>query len=353
MRELREPRPTFLLQRGAYDAPGDEVHPQTPASLSLLPEDAPHNRLGLARWLTDAAHPLTARVAVNRFWQSLFGRGLVVTAEDFGRQGQPPSHPELLDWLARSFIDSGWDVKALLRKIVLSATYQQSSDVTPEKLTQDAENLWLSRGPSHRLSAEMIRDTALLAGGLLVEQVGGPPVKPYQPPGLWEEKSGAKYERDVGDGSHRRSLYTYWKRTSPPPSMMTFDAASREVCIVRRQVTATPLQALGLLNDPQYVEAARGLAQRTMLLGSDDPRQWTVRVFRTLTSRAPTRQEQSVLLRMYAEQLADFALRPDDARQFLGIGDLPLCAELDPTQLAALSAVAGALMNYDETVMKR
>ena len=217
----------------------------------------PRNRLGLARWLTDPKHPLTARVAVNRWWQSFFGRGIVPTPEDFGSQGQLPSHPELLDWLARTFIDSGWDVKHLVRLIVTSATYRQGSDAPADLVARDPENVLLARGPRLRLSAEMLRDGALAASGLLVDTIGGPPVKPYQPAGLWEEKSGTAYQRDVGPGSHRRSLYTFWKRTSPPPAMLTFDATTREVCAVKRQTTATPLQALVLLNDPQYVEAAR------------------------------------------------------------------------------------------------
>ncbi|MEZ6079028.1 MAG: DUF1553 domain-containing protein [Pirellulaceae bacterium] len=214
--------------------------------------------------MVDPQHPLTARVAVNRFWQSLFGQGLVSTAEDFGLQGAAPSHPELLDWLSVEFVESGWDVKRLLKTIVMSATYRQSSNPTPALLERDPENRHLACGPAGRLPAEMIRDTALAASGLLVETAGGAPVKPYQPEGLWEEKAGLTYERDTQAGSHRRSLYTYWKRTSPPPSMMTLDASNREVCVVHRQVTMTPLQVLVLLNDPQYVEAARALAQRAM-----------------------------------------------------------------------------------------
>ncbi len=353
MRELPETRPTHLLKRGAYDSPAELVQAETPVSLKTLPASAPRNRLGLAHWLTDPDHPLTARVAVNRFWQMLFGRGLVATPEDFGRQGQPPTHPELLDWLALSLRESGWDVKGLLRTIVLSATYRQSSDVTPDGLVRDPENILLARGPSFRLPAEMIRDGALHSGDLLVERIGGPPVKPYQPPGLWEEKSGVKYERDMGEGSHRRSLYTYWKRTSPPPSMMTFDASTREVCIVRRQATATPLQVLVLLNDPQYVEAARALAQQTMLRAESTPAQWVGRVFRTLTSRTPTEEELTVLNRMYEEQFTEFMTHPSDARALLSIGDHPRDETLDMSQLAALTAVAGALMNHDETVIRR
>ena len=264
MKELPTQRPTYLLKRGSYDAPANRVERGTPASLPPFSARLPHNRLGLARWLTDPEHPLTARVAINRYWQAIFGRGLVSTPEDFGSQGQLPSHPELLDWLAREFIDGGWDMKRVFRLMVTSATYCQTSEVTPELLARDPGNDWLARGPRFRLPAEMLRDNALCAAGLLVETIGGPPVKPYQPEGLWEEKSGLAYDRDRGAGSHRRSLYTFWKRTSPPPAMLTFDATTREFCAVKRQTTSTPLQALVLLNDPQFVEAARGLAQRLL-----------------------------------------------------------------------------------------
>ena len=266
----------------------------------------PRNRLGLARWLTDPNHPLTARVAVNRWWQSFFGRGIVATPEDFGSQGQLPTHPELLDWLARTFIDSGWDVKHLVRLIVTSATYRQSSDTTPDLVAKDPENLLLARGPRLRLSAEMLRDGALAASGLLVDTIGGPPVKPYQPAGLWEEKSGTPYQRDVGPGSHRRSLYTFWKRTSPPPAMLTFDATTREVCAVKRQTTATPLQALVLLNDPQYVEAARGLARRALHEGGSTLADRVVFLFRTTTGRRPGPREIKTLESLYREQYDEF-----------------------------------------------
>ncbi len=287
MKELPSPRPTYLLKRGAYDAPGERVEPGTPASLPPFAGSWPRNRLGLAQWLTDPKHPLTARVAVNRWWQSLFGRGIVATPEDFGSQGQLPSHPELLDWLSRTFIDSGWDVKHLMRLIVTSATYRQSSDVPADLLAKDPDNVLLARGPRFRLSAEMIRDGALASAGLLVETIGGPPVKPYQPPGLWEEKSGLTYQRDQGAGSHRRSLYSFWKRTSPPPSMLTFDATTREVCAVKRQSTATPLQALVLLNDPQFIEAARALAQRAFREGGSNLANRITFIVRTLTGRLP------------------------------------------------------------------
>jgi len=353
MNEMPEPRPAFLLKRGAYDAPGERVHPGAPASILPWADEWPKNRLGLAQWLTDPRHPLTARVAVNRFWQLLFGRGIVTTPEDFGSQGQLPSHPELLDWLAKSFIDSGWDVKALVKRIVMSATYRQNSDCGADLHARDPDNALLARGPRYRLPAEMLRDNALFVGGLLVSRVGGPPVKPYQPPGLWEEKSGAKYDRDVGEGSHRRSLYTFWKRTSPPPAMVTLDAAKREVCVVKRATTSTPLQALVLLNDPQYVEAARASAERAMTEGGTQLEDRLVFIFRTLTSRRPTGQELAVLKQLFAEQRQDFASRPEAAQQFLAVGDQKRNETLDAAKLAALAVVTEAVLNFDESVMKR
>jgi hypothetical protein len=268
MGDLPTPRPTYVLKRGAYDARGERVEPGTPDAILPLDSALPRNRLGLARWLVDPRHPLTARVFVNRVWQQFFGRGLVWTAENFGGQGAQPSHPELLDWLAKRFMDSGWDLKALQKLIVMSATYRQDSAASSALLLRDPDNVLLARGPATRLTAEMLRDNALASSGLLVTRVGGPSVKPYQPEGLWEEKSsGWKYEVDKGDGLYRRSLYTYWKRTVPPPSMMLFDAAERNNCTARRQSTSTPLQPLVLLNDPQFVEAARKVAERALREG--------------------------------------------------------------------------------------
>jgi hypothetical protein len=352
MRELPRPRPTFVLKRGAYDAPGERVEPGTPAAIAPFDASWPRNRLGLARWLTDPQHPLTARVAVNRWWQSFFGRGIVPTPEDFGSQGQLPSHPELLDWLSRTFIDSGWDVKHLVRMIVTSATYRQSSDAPADLVAKDPENLLLAHGPRFRLPAEMIRDGALAAGGLLVDAMGGPAVKPYQPPGLWEEKSGASYHRDVGPGSHRRSLYTFWKRTSPPPAMLTFDATTREVCAVKRQTTATPLQALVLLNDPQFVEAARGLAQHAMTEGGTSLADRITFVFRTLTGRHPGPRELATLEALYREQYDEFRTGRSDPNKLLAVGDAPRNLSLDPAECAATTVLAQALLNYEETVTK-
>ena len=270
MEEQTRLRQAFVLARGNYDAPKDKpVGRQTPAALPAFPKEAPPNRLGLARWLTDPGQPLTARVAVNRYWQMFFGRGIVATTENFGLQGAVPTHPELLDWLARDFVESKWDVKALCKKIVLSATYRQRSAAPPKLCERDPDNLLLARGPSRRLSAEMLRDTALAAGGLLVRKIGGPPVKPYQPPGLWKGQNAflPEYVADKGEGLYRRSLYTFWRRTSPPPNMLAFDVPGREVCVVRRQSTNTPLQPLVLLNDPQFVEAARCLGERLLRAG--------------------------------------------------------------------------------------
>jgi hypothetical protein len=275
MEELSQPRQAHVLIRGQYDQPGEPVQPGTPAVLPPLPADAPANRLGLARWLVDPAHPLTARVAVNRTWQQYFGVGIVATTEDFGSQGEWPSHPELLDWLAVEFVESGWNVKALHRLIVTSATYRQSSSATPEQYRRDPQNRLLARGPRFRLDAEMIRDNALAVSGLLVEHVGGKSVRPYQPEGLWEAvgyttSNTARFTQDHGDALYRRSMYTFWKRTAPPPTMQIFDAPSREVCTVRRPRTNTPGAALALMNDVQFVEAARHLAARLYREQTDD-----------------------------------------------------------------------------------
>ncbi len=353
MRELPKPRPTYLLKRGAYDARQQQVEAGTPGCLPPWPDGAPHNRLGLAQWLTSPGHPLLARVTVNRLWQSLLGHGLVETAEDLGSQGSAPSHPELLDWLSRRFVDSSWNAKELIKLIVMSATYRQDSTCSAELLMADPENVYLARGPRRRLPAEMIRDNALFAGGLLVEKRGGPPVKPYEPEGLWKEKSGQDYVRDEGEGSHRRSLYTFWKRTSPPPAMMILDAVTREVCIARRQATATPLQALVLWNDPQFVEAARALAQQTMQQFPGDRDQQLSTLFRVLTSRRPDADELSVLQRFGDAQRQFFQRSPEDSLKLLAIGDHRRDEQLDPVELAALTAVAEALLSYDETITNR
>ncbi|RMF45088.1 MAG: DUF1553 domain-containing protein, partial [Planctomycetota bacterium] len=357
MREMETPRPTFILIRGEYDKIGDPVVRRMPEHIfgTYEPPAKPVlDRLDLAQWLCHPRHPLTARVAVNRIWQLLFGRGLVSTSEDFGMQGSPPSHPELLDWLAVEFVESGWNVKGLIKRIVMSHTYRQSSDGRPELRERDPDNVLLARGPAVRLPAELLRDAALHASGLLVEKLGGPPVKPFQPDGLWKEKSGETYRRDPGEGSHRRSLYTFWKRTSPPPSMMAFDAGSREVCTVRRQATMTPMQTLVLWNDPQFVEAAVALAERAARHHQDLDAQLQY-IFCWLTSRHPSTGERQVLQRMYQDQLGllEREHAGESAPAWLQIGDYRIAADSNPRHVAALAMVANGLMNYDESVMKR
>src|SRR5438876_6290458 len=354
-KELDKPRDTFVLMRGEYDKKGEKVEPGVPAILPPWPKDAPKNRLGLSKWLVDPAHPLTARVNVNRFWQQFFGVGMVKTTEDFGVQGERPSQPELLDWLATEFIGSGWNVKHLQRLIVTSATYRQSSRVTPALLAKDPENRLLARGPRFRLDAEAVRDTALFVSGLLVQQEGGQSVKPWQPSGLWEAVSynnSQKYVPDTGEGEYRRSLYIYWKRQSPPPNMLIFDAPTREYCVVRRPRTNTPLQALTLLNDPQFVEASRAFAQRIMTEAADDPKRRIIYAFRLATARTPDADEIKVLLDIYHQQLAEYRKDKDAAENLLGVGGFKAKADLDQGELAAWTTIASMLLNLDETVTK-
>lgn len=354
MEEMRTPRDTFLLQRGAYDKPGEKVARSVPASLHALPSGIPNDRLALAKWTADRNNPLTARVIVNRFWQMYFGTGIVKTVEDFGSQGEPPSHPALLDWLATEFIDSGWDIKALQKMIVMSATYRQSTRATQEQLQRDPENRLLARGPRVRLPAETVRDQALAISGLLVEKTGGPSVKPYQPKGLWSELTGgADYQRDQGENLYRRSLYTFWKRTSPPPSMMNFDAAGRETCIVRENRTNTPLQALNLMNDVTYLEASRKMAERMMREGGASPSDRIAYGFRLATARLPRPQESDVLLAGFRNQLDFYQTHSDAAVKLLSQGDSPRDEKLPVNELAAYSTVASLLLNLDETITKQ
>ena len=354
MEEMRQPRPAHRLKRGAYDAPEEIVPRDTPASLPRFPRNQPRNRLGLARWLTDRTNPLAARVVVNRIWRMHFGRGLVATQEDFGSQGKLPSHPELLDWLAGRFMDGGWDVKALHRLIVTSETFRQSSLGAGESARRDPDNELLARGPRSRLMAEQIRDSALAASGLLNRTIGGPSVKPYQPAGLWEQSgTGKTYKQDTGDALYRRSMYTFWRRTSPPPSMVTFDAVSREVCTARRDVTATPLQSLVLLNDPQFVEAARVLAAQLLTRFRNDEAARHREAFRALIGRAPDETESGILARLFAEQRDLFVRNSDEAAKLLGVGESKSSQTLPRADFAAMTTVVNAIMNFDEFVVVR
>ena len=357
MAELDTVRPTYVLDRGQYDAPTEEVQPGTPLSVLSYPEYLPVNRLGLSKWLFDPTNPLTARVAVNRIWQMIFTRGIVDTPEDFGNQGSLPSHPELLDWLAVEFVESGWDIAHMIKLIMTSATYRQSVAANSKSTQLDLENVYLSRGPQARLPAEMIRDQALFLGGLLNSTVGGPSVRPYQPEGLWLEvasgnQSLRKYIADHGQDLYRRSLYTFWKRSLPPPSMLIFDAPSREQCITRRKPTNTPMQALVLLNDPQFTEASRMMAT-SMLSGQEDsPADRIEFMFRSATSRIPTKKEISVLSDLFHDELSTYKEDPMAAEQYLSIGELPVVDEIEAQELAAYTTVASTILNLTETISK-
>ncbi len=354
MRDMPGQRPTYLLNRGAYDAPKERVQPDTPAGVMPFPPDAPRNRLGLAAWLTDRKNPLASRVEVNRIWKQHFGHGLVATVEDFGSQGARPTHPQLLDYLAAWFMDNDWNVKALHGLICTSQTYRQSSKAAPELMARDPRNELLARGPMHRLSAEQIRDESLAASGLLVGKIGGPSVKPYQPAGLWEESgTGKSYKTDTGDKLYRRSLYTFWRRTSPPPSMLTFDATSREVCIAKREITSTPLQSLVLMNDPQFIEAARILAQRLLLKHKGNGEACLPDALLGLIGREPTAAETNLLNSLLNGQLQVYTQDPDATKKVLSIGEKPVAEGVSEPDLAALTMVINTLMNYDEFVMKR
>ena len=394
MQELDKPRDTFVLKRGEYDKPGEKVTPGVPSFLPPLPRDQPANRLTLARWLVDRQHPLTARVTVNRYWQMVFGTGLVKTVEDFGSQGELPSHADLLDWLAADFMDGpagtgadnpssnataagggppgGWDVRRLIRTYVTSSTYRQASPVTKLLLGQDPENRLLARGTRYRLQAELIRDQALAASGLLDPRVGGASVSPYQPAGLWEELmsrgDGAKwsaqtYVQSKGPDLYRRTMYTFWKRTSPPPTLSTFDAPDRETCTVRRGRTNTPLQALVLMNDPTYVEAARKLAERALAEppaaaggegadGADVDAGRIAFAFRTVLARQPRAQEVAVLTAVLAKQRSKFAADPTAAAKLLAVGESPRNEKLDHVELAAWATVCSVILNLDEAVTR-
>ena len=355
--DLPQPRDAFVLIRGAYDKKGDKVERGVPSILPPLPEGVPNNRLGLAQWLVAPNHPLTSRVIVNRYWQQFFGTGIVKTAEDFGAQGVWPTHPELLDWLATEFIRTGWDVKRMHKLMVMSGTYRQSSKVSPALLAKDPDNQLLARGPRFRLDAEVIRDSVLAISGLLVEREGGKSVKPYQPEGIWEAvafvgSNTREFRQDSGENLYRRSLYTFWKRTSPPPLLATFDAPSRENCTVRRPRTNTPLQALALMNDKQYVEAARKLAARIMKEGGATPQERLTYGFRLATARGPSAGELDVLQRTLQKQLQAFTADKAAADKLLSYGDSPKVTDLDPSEHAAWTMIANLLINLDETITK-
>ncbi len=353
-KERAAPRPAFILKRGEYDQRGEPVQRATPKALASLQSATPKDRLEMANWIVGPKHPLAARVAVNRFWQQVFGTGLVKTADDFGTQGEVPSHPELLDWLAVDFRDGGWDVKKLMKSLVLSATYRQSAKASPEKLAMDPQNRLLARGPRFRLDAEMVRDQALAAGGLLVESIGGPSVKPPQPAGLWEavgytSSNTARFAPDKGDKVHRRSLYTFWKRTSPPPQMTALDAPSREACTVRRERTNTPLQALLLMNETQFVEASRAAAERALAEGGDDP---IGLLFKVAACRPASAEELAILKKTHDTFLAAFQKEPARAAKLIAIGETKPTPKLDTAKLAAMTLVANTIFNLDEVLTK-
>jgi hypothetical protein len=348
MNELPKPRETFVLARGAYDAPAEKVSMDTPAVFPPMTKNASRNRLDLAKWLFSPEHPLTSRVIVNRYWQLLFGEGLVRTPEDFGSQGSLPTHPELLDWLARDLMDHDWDIKRFLKQIVMSATYQQDSTTTEDLLSRDPENLLLARFSSYRWPAEMVRDNALAVSELLVSKVGGPPAKPYE-----VEASFKPAKRDKGDGLYRRSLYTYWKRTGPAPVMMTLDASKRDVCRVKRERTSSPLQAFVVLNGPQFVEAARALGEKMLETHASDGSKMIDELFRRLTSRTASEVEMTLLLKLHASQLEAFKADPERAAAYLKSGDAPIGKATDSVQLAAITVVANTLLSLDESLMKR
>ncbi len=361
MQEQPRPKTTNILIRGAYNRPGEAVTAGTPRFLPPMADDLPRNRLGLAQWIVSKDNPLTARVIVNRFWQMYFGTGLVKSAEDFGSQGERPSHPELLDWLAIRFVDSGWDVRELQRLIVTSATYRQSSQSNGDEHARDPENRLLARGPRLRLEAEMIRDQALAVSGLLSGPIGGPSAKPYQPKGLWEEGafdptgnrwSAQTYRQDHGSLLYRRSMYTFWKRTSPPPAMQAFDVPDRDRCVVSRDRSNTPLQALVLMNDPTYLEASRKLAERMLKQGGQRDDERIAFAFAAVTARNPSAGEMAPLEALLTRQRSRFGADPEAAAGLLTVGESAADPSLDPAELAACTVVANVLLTLDEALTK-
>ncbi len=356
MEDWKDKRPTYILERGVYTAHGEQVAPSVPETILDMPEDYPKNRYGLGKWLIHPDHPLTARVAVNQIWYLMFGSGLVETVEDFGNQGALPTHPKLLDWLAVDFQENGWDLKRLIKQMVMSATYRQSSKIRPELDEIDPDNVLLARGPRYRLPAEMVRDNILKASGLLDHKIGGISVFPYQPQGLWKEVMAhgffPEYETDYDDGLYRRSIYTFWKRNMPPPSMLIFDASSRAECQMRRQISNTPLQALVLLNDPQYIEGCRALAEKSWQSSSGDLDHAIATIFRKLTSRKPSVKELSIMKEQFTKESEYFEANPERASSFLGIGKKSIDSSIPTIKLAALSRVTNTILNTTEAYYK-
>jgi hypothetical protein len=355
MKDLEKPRESFIMLRGAYDKPGEKVTPAVPAIFPALVKEGRANRLDLAQWLVSAEHPLTARVAVNRFWQQCFGVGLVKTAADFGSQGQPPSHPELLDFLAVSFRATGWDVKKLMRNFVTSDAFRQTAAAPADLWQRDPENRLLARGPRMRLEAEQIRDNALFVSGLLDQTMGGRGVRPYQPPNIWEpvayiDSNTAKYKADEGSALYRRSLYTFLKRTAPPPFMANFDGPSREQSCPIRERSNTPMQALQLMNDVQHVEAARALAQRVMTEGGDTPESRIRSAYRIVLARDPRTEEAAIVRAAFDEHLAAYQKSPAEAGKLIRQGATAPMAGLAEPELAAWTLIANLVLNLDETV---
>ena len=362
MEDMETPRDTYLLKRGAYDQPdtSEKLTPSVPVILGEMDGGLPANRLGLAQWLVDPRHPLTARVRVNHYWQMYFGSGLVKTSEDFGAQGSRPTHPELLDWLALTFVDLGWNVKEMQKTIVMSATYRQSSVVTAANREKDPENKWLGRAPRSRLTAEMMRDQALKVGGLLSPELGGPSVKPYQPEDLWsaltfqnmDEFDTNFYKQDTGDKLYRRGLYTFWKRTISPPHMQIFNAAGREMCSMRQESTNTPMQALAVLNEPTFVEAARALAERMIREGGDRAGDRVRHGFTLLLAHEPDLAKQQILLAGLNDYQAHFNQNVEDARALIDVGDSVADAAIPEAELAAYTMLASVMLNLDEAITR-
>lgn len=357
MEEKDSPPTARILERGEYDKPGKEVFADVPESLGGLPPDATKNRLGLANWLVDPRNPLTARVTVNRFWQNFFGTGIVATSEDFGIMGENPTHPELLDWLAIRFREENWDVKSFFKTLVMSAAYQQESTITPEELAIDRENRYLARGPRYRLDGEILRDKVLYASGSLNSALGGPPVKPYQPEGIWNavaysDSNTAHFFQDSGEALYRRSLYTFWKRTAPPPNMVVFDVPSRENCNVRRERTNTPLQALTLMNDPQFVEAARQLAERVLTHHDGSVGERIAQMYAYAFGNMPADKHKEILERSYRKFHSSFIEGRSDAQAFIQVGDSAPRSGHDLIELASYTMVANQIMNLDSFITK-